>query len=525
MGALLELLKSKMPSAMAESFWFHAADIALCAIVFRVLMGWLLSYRRLGRLILMLLGLAALLAFILFVRLPFARILGILLLIPVLALLVLSLAPEVRRMFEGLSLRHLVFGRRANAVRVAPILAATLAHMARNHVGALLVLPRRDDVDEFLEGGEEVDTDVNRSLLLSIFNTRAPRHDGAAILQGGRVTRIGAVLPLATADQAREEWGTRHLAAIGLTQQCDADVLVVSEERGVVSHARAGRLDVVQPPDEKRIEELLATLLASKQDLWTRVRHNVLSLLLWTAALAAAAAGSLNIERLEKKVFSKPPTMVPVETAVGFQNLPENLFFAETPPEKISVFLNIPGGPGRLGDVKLDPITIDLKDAAPGTTPIALTDRLLGRLPTDWEVVSFQPQQLRIVLAEARTLTADVEPKVGKPLRAEFKLGRLTVDPASVKVSVKDPSWKSGRKLETVPLDLSDIATAGVHPRNVEVALPPTVRPVAGGSSLQVKVSVEAISLAPPPEPAPAPPPPSTQEATPPPANGRNNNR
>lgn len=114
--------------------------------------------------------------------------------------------------------------------------------MKKRTMGALIVIEREVGLEEFMEAGVRFDAEVNAELVVSIFQFASPLHDGALIIREGRIVSAGCVLPLTTADEIDKSLGTRHRAAIGITEVTDAVSIVVSEERGVVSYARHGQI-------------------------------------------------------------------------------------------------------------------------------------------------------------------------------------------------------------------------------------------------------------------------------------------
>jgi diadenylate cyclase len=118
--------------------------------------------------------------------------------------------------------------------------------MAERRVGALIVFERRVSLGEYVEAGAKVGAMVSDRLLLAIFNTAAPLHDGAVIIQDGRLAAAGCFLPLLPSeDNVARFFGTRHRAAIGLSRESDAVIVVVSEERGLVSLVLDGEVEVM----------------------------------------------------------------------------------------------------------------------------------------------------------------------------------------------------------------------------------------------------------------------------------------
>jgi len=114
--------------------------------------------------------------------------------------------------------------------------------LAARRYGALLVIERETGINDFLEIGVELDAKLSADLLGAVFHPQSPIHDGAAIVQRGRLTRAGCFLPLTQNPAVSSRLGTRHRAAIGLTELVDAVAIAVSEETGKISVAVAGKM-------------------------------------------------------------------------------------------------------------------------------------------------------------------------------------------------------------------------------------------------------------------------------------------
>jgi diadenylate cyclase len=132
--------------------------------------------------------------------------------------------------------------------------------LSKNGVGALMVLERENGLDDVVEGGVVIDAAVNREMLAAIFQPTSPLHDGAALIQGGRLTQARCVLPLTQRAGLPEGVGTRHRAAVGLTEETDAVVVVVSEETGQIALSSRGELyPELDPPQLRdRLRDFMA---------------------------------------------------------------------------------------------------------------------------------------------------------------------------------------------------------------------------------------------------------------------------
>ena len=116
------------------------------------------------------------------------------------------------------------------------------SYMSNRHIGALIAIERSNSLADFIEIGMRIDALVSRELIISIFNPSSPLHDGGIIIVGNRILSAGSFFPLVTDPDLERELGTRHRAAIGLSAETDAVVIVVSEETGTISLAMGGEI-------------------------------------------------------------------------------------------------------------------------------------------------------------------------------------------------------------------------------------------------------------------------------------------
>ena len=154
--------------------------------------------------------------------------------------------PELRRALEQIGRGRLF--RKAGEIdeeelnEMINAVASAASIMSRRKVGALIVFERAVGLEERIETGVQIDGLVTDSLLLNIFEKNTPLHDGAVVIRGNRIVAASCLLPLTEQRNLSQELGTRHRAAIGLSEQSDALVLVVSEETGTISMARNGEI-------------------------------------------------------------------------------------------------------------------------------------------------------------------------------------------------------------------------------------------------------------------------------------------
>lgn len=160
----------------------------------------------------------------------------------VLAIIILF-QPEIRRTLAQMGeARFLPSFTTAEELRsLEEIIKASVA-LSNRKIGALIVIEKDTNLKDFIEMGTQLDAKVSRELLLSIFHPTSPIHDGAVIIRGNRVVAAGCFLPLTLSAEISKSLGTRHRAGIGLTEETDAVVIIVSEETGSITTAVGGGL-------------------------------------------------------------------------------------------------------------------------------------------------------------------------------------------------------------------------------------------------------------------------------------------
>jgi diadenylate cyclase len=177
--------------------------------------------------------------------------------------LVVVFQPELRRALDRIgrvgSLGWLISTDDRDAEAVSTEVAKAAARLSAEGHGALMVIERDTGLEQIAESGVMIHGDLSAELLGTIFSPRSPLHDGAVIIRGGRILAAGALLPLSETSIQSERFGTRHRAALGITEQTDAIVVVVSEENGQVSYVQRAR--IVRNLNETQLARAVRSLL------------------------------------------------------------------------------------------------------------------------------------------------------------------------------------------------------------------------------------------------------------------------
>jgi diadenylate cyclase len=237
---------------------------ALDILIIAVIIYFLLKLLRGTRAVQMLVGIALLFAFYRGAQLARLEMVEWLLttMLPYIAIaLIILFQPEIRRALSrvGRNLSMISFASRNPKGTYDDIVMAA-EYFSQNRIGALVVVERQAGLRTYIESGIPLDAKLSYDLLLSIFRPGSPLHDGAVIIEGSRVAAAGCFLPLSLNPMISKQLGTRHRAAIGITEDSDCLVVLVSEETGSISVASAGTIDTNVSPEDlsDRLREMVS---------------------------------------------------------------------------------------------------------------------------------------------------------------------------------------------------------------------------------------------------------------------------
>jgi len=259
---------SEILAIFSQMRWNDVADIALVTFVFYQILLLLRGTRAMQ----MLLGLG-----VVFVILFVSHWLNLLtinwiinsFLSSLILVMIILFQPDIRRALARIGRRPFGNTGTGPGSTVEEVVRAAVG-MAARMIGCLIVLERQTGLAEYVEVGTWLDSAVSREILITIFQPASPLHDGAVIISGDRIQAARCLLPLSTSPQAGRHLGTRHRAALGLSEESDAVCVVVSEERGRVSMAVEGKL--IQDLDATALRKHLSELLVGKQRSRGRLR-------------------------------------------------------------------------------------------------------------------------------------------------------------------------------------------------------------------------------------------------------------
>lgn len=312
-----------------------------------------------------------------------------------LVMIVVIFQEEIRQMFERIAVWSLAHRRVPPlGATTVDVLVRAVADFAKEHVGALIIIRGNDPLERHITGGIPLNGKLSEPLLKSLFDPSSPGHDGAVIVEQDRVSRFAAHLPLSKNFGQVAQTGTRHRAALGLSELTDALCLAISEERGTVSIARDSRIREVENFHELGgvIHDFLndkfpAQERGSGKSNWLQFfRQN------W---VAKAVAVSLAIGFWYVFVPGSKIVAVSYRIPVSIQNLPADLQVEEIEPTAVSATFIGPRRAFSLFDPQRLQITVDVSLAELGRRTFSISEQNV-RYPGDLTLQELDPSTVRL---------------------------------------------------------------------------------------------------------------------------------
>lgn len=362
--------------------------------------------------------------------------------------------------------------------------------LAEEKVGALVVLPARQSLQRHLRGGIALDGQISIPLLHSIFHPESQGHDGAAIVRGRRIDRFGVHLPLSKNIAELGPGGTRHAAALGLSERSDALIIVVSEERGQISVARYGQLQPLGSAAElsERLDNFYRGA-PKPRSLWTRLKKVAESGLIVLVSLFASVVLWLSFAHQVDHV-QRVVDQVPIQSG----QVPENWIVESVEPQTVRV--NISGSKRAFDAFNWNDLAahLDLSKVQEGAQTLVIGEEVFD-LPREMSIIKIEPKVIRVVAHEIRYVVVPVEVRTQGKVAEGFTLASATASPSQVLVSVSTSRSTELKSVETEPIDVAGLDSS--QTRQVNLILPENVWP-APESQTSVTVQLEITEDEPP---------------------------
>ena len=376
--------------------------------------------------------------------------------------------PEIRKLLErAASLKRHQLG--SEGANLSMQIADAVFALAEQKRGAILVLPGKESLEEWVFGGFDLDASPSNPLIMSLFDPHSPGHDGAMIIENGKITRFGVRLPLSKSEKLSKELGTRHHAALGLSEFTDAFVIVVSEERGVVSLFHNGEGEPAH--DKVKVNSKIVSHWQSNASYALKGEKGfklvpgvgislALAFIFWSTVVISQG------EMIER-VFS-----VPIE----YTATPENIALVGDKPTEIK--LHLAGPKSEIDGTRANHLTakIDLSQSRAGKQTFSVTQENL-RLPRGVTLLDTVPSSLELSLKEVLEREVNVKPQLVGNLPKGFQMASVLVKPHKVRVfSPADQGEEAEINVITTPIYLENVRkTTRLF---CKIIAPPNVQPV-----------------------------------------------
>lgn len=330
------------------------------------------------------------------------------------------------------------------------VLVESASNLAETSTGALIAIRGQDPWDHYIQGGVELNGAVSSPLLYSLFDPDTAGHDGAVLLEGRHMQAFAAHLPLASELPRESRYGgTRHAAALGLAERCDAFVIVVSEEHGTISVAHEGTIQRVETSADlkERLGQFWEQHYSSSP-----VQHSRW----WSRQVLQTAVLSLGVSLLLWFSFVYSPETVyqSFEVPIEYHDVPEN--WTLEGPSTARITLSGPGRAFRVIDPDQLAVAFSLDSPEEGTNELTIDESNLD-LPGRASLTSATPRTIEVTARPLRTDTLAVSVRTTGSLPDSLQLASMQVSPDSVAVLV--PEGNAKREIFTQPLVLDSIRT------------------------------------------------------------------
>jgi diadenylate cyclase len=405
--------------------------------------------------------------------------------------LVVIFQEELRRFFERLAMwakfRKRVHG---SAFRKdIDVITQAVINLAQKRVGALIILQGDEPLDRHLEGGKPLDGIISQPLLDSLFDPHSSGHDGAVVIDRGRVVQFGCHLPLSLHPTKIRDRGLRHTAALGLAERSDALCIVVSEERGAIFVAQEERLVSLASGEELK-QTLEAFYARSAPEKGSRGFSDVVKKNLGKKVTAVFLASTLWYVFGFQKGSIRRDFVIPVE----YRNLGAEWIIEGPKITEATIMLSGPEQAFRLLDPQTLKISVDLAGIREGKQTVEFTQDTV-KIPSNLSLEGVKPDRIQLTAHMLIPTEVPVEVVTEGGLPPGYTVDRIEPTPSSVKVLAPSTLRKKGVSIRTEPIALGQLTeTTTVAPK---LLLPPEFR-LINGRPPALKVTIFVKSSPPP---------------------------
>ena len=386
---------------------------------------------------------------------------------------------EIRNVLQAKNLKAILWGFPRQSVQTPiEIIVESVNALSKRGSGALIVFPAKEDLQDIMKGGIQWQGLVSKEMIASIFWHDNPVHDGAAIIQGNRVTEVGVILPLSHRNDLPSRYGMRHRAALGLAETTDALVIVVSEETGDVLVAKNSTITEIN--DDAKLVKVLQKHMGIAEEEPAYVRKEKLEVSI------AALVSVLFITGMWFSFSSGLNTLITLEIPVEYTKHNPEIEIVDTSVNTVRIQL---GGSGALiKSVQPDQVQVrlDLGNAVVGRNTLSITHENIS-LPPGIFLNKVAPPVVEVTLDKTITKQLPVQVDWVGELPKNLIFSQLMIDPEKVEVIGGKRILGSISTIYTEKVPLDNIKRSGNT--TVSLALNPASLKIAPGSKDRINLS------------------------------------
>ena len=378
---------------------------------------------------------------------------------------------EIRTVFQTKNVRAIFWGAPLkNQTTSIEAVSEAVFELSEKKIGALLVYSGKDDLEEQVQNGIQWGGMISREMVKSIFWHGNPVHDGAAIVDGDRISRVGCILPLSLRDDLPVYFGTRHRAAVGLSEKSDALVVLVSEETGRVMTAKAGTF--YYPKTRGELKTTLEDHMGRRGAFNTKAGKND------RLEMIAAACLSFLLVSVAWFGFTRSSdTLVSFDVPIQYTGRAQGVDIVDASDDVVKVQLI--GAGTLIKSVRSDKLSVivDLSNLPVGANTLRITPDAVSS-PPGVDVYRITPSEIEVTLDRYAVKELPVQVDWKGKLSADLLLAEASEQPSSVQVTGRSLLLKELSTLYTVPISLDDIEKS--DKTTVLISFPENIKPSAG---------------------------------------------
>jgi diadenylate cyclase len=402
----------------------------------------------------------------------------------IIVVLVIVFQPEIREMLDRVSPIRYLSGHKVDGVKTELLdeTVKAVAELASQRLGALIVFKRVDALGNLMTKGKPLGTLLSSEAIIMIFQKRSPLHDGAIFVVGDRIQSAGCILPLSKSEDLDTYYGTRHRAALGLTERSDALCVVVSEERGEVSLVERNQItNYRKRGDFQQALERGLALGQTNHDsrsvgpaslLLANWRLKILCLLI-SIALWLVVVGPQRAE-------------LGLSVPIQYTNLPPEMEITGTWTDRVDA--RVKGSEASINNMKPGSVRVvlDLNSVVTGLNYFRITPKNVS-VPPGITISEVRPSDLQLSIEAASLKKIAVVPTLVGPLPEKVK---VSCSPAEVQVKAVQDELKKIKSVTTEPVTVAELEAKG------KVVVPVLIKPdglkIESTDPVQVTITLEA---------------------------------